>query len=69
MSGIQWLVQGIWGPQLSLSGGCDDFGLGHISHPKSFTLENKRVNPQEFVSSSFVHSKMCNNFLLVSGNN
>ena len=40
----------IWGSQVSLSGGHDDFGLGHISHPESFTLEHKRFNPQEIMS-------------------
>ena len=50
LSGIQWLVQGIWGAQVSLSGGCDDLGLGHISHPESFALEHQRVNPQGIMS-------------------
>lgn len=45
MAGARYL-----GIQVSLSGGRDDFGLGHISHPESFTLEHKRVNPQEIMS-------------------
>lgn len=35
---------------LSLSAGCDDLVLGHISHPESFALEHQRVNPQGIVS-------------------
>lgn len=60
LSGIQWLVQGIWGAQVSLSGGCDDLGLGHISHPESFTLEHQTTG--DYVSASLYTEKCATTF-------